>query len=231
MENEDKFKLSVNLAVQTIECGGEVSRAEETIRRINDYNCNVFATTNLIVAQKENDTQVRRIYKGNVNLSELARINSVSRALANESIAIQNYIEYESPTIELISNFFATASFSIFFGGNLIDALFAGLISIAISIGKFNKIEFNTFSKNLVSAFFATILSFIPSLLKISVHQDKIIIGTIMLLVPGLTVVNAIRDMMNSDLLAGMGELFDAVMSALSIAFAVAGALWLFGKI
>ena len=126
---------------------------------------------------------------------------------------------------------FATASFSLFFGGNLIDALFAGLISIAISIGKFNKIEFNTFSKNLVSTFFATILSFVPSLLKISVHQDKIIIGTIMLLVPGLTVVNAIRDMMNSDLLAGMGELFDAVMSALSIAFAVAGALWLFGKI
>lgn len=231
MENEDKFKLSVDLAVQTIECGGEVSRAEETIRRINDYNCNVFATTNLIVAQKGKDTQVRRIYKGNVNLSELARINSVSRSLANESIAIQNYIEYESPIIELISNFFATASFSLFFDGNLIDALFAGLISIAISIGKFNKIEFNTFSKNLVSAFFATILSFIPSVLKISVHQDKIIIGTIMLLVPGLTVVNAIRDMMNSDLLAGMGELFDAVMSALSIAFAVAGALWLFGKI
>ena len=230
MENEDKFKLSVDLAVQTIECGGEVSRAEETIRRINDCNCNVFATTNLIVAQK-GKVKHRRIYKGNVNLSELARINSVSRALANESNAIQNYTEYESPIIELISNFFATASFSLFFGGNLIDALFAGLISIAISIGKFNKIEFNTFSKNLVSTFFATILSFVPSLLKISVHQDKIIIGTIMLLVPGLTVVNAIRDMMNSDLLAGMGELFDAVMSALSIAFAVAGALWLFGKI
>ena len=52
MENEDKFKLSVDLAVQTIECGGEVNRAEETVRRINDCNCNVFATTNLIVAQK-----------------------------------------------------------------------------------------------------------------------------------------------------------------------------------
>lgn len=116
MENEDKFKLSVDLAVQTIECGGEVNRAEETIRRINNCNCNVFATTNLIVAQKGKYTQVRRIYKGNVNLSELARINSVSRALANESNAIQNYTEYESPIIELISNFFATASFSLFFG-------------------------------------------------------------------------------------------------------------------
>ena len=90
---------------------------------------------------------------------------------------------------------------------------------------------FRSFSKNLVSAFIATVLSFIPSILGISVHQDKIIIGTIMLLVPGLTVVNAIRDMMNSDLLAGMSELFGAVMSALSIAFAVAGALWLFDKI
>lgn len=231
MENEDKFKLSVDLAVQTIECGGEVSRAEETIRRINDYKCNVFATTSLIVAQKGKDTQVRRIYKDNVNLSELARINSVSRALANESTAIKNFVEYDKPIIEHISNFFATASFSLFFGGNLTDALFAGLISIVISVGKFNKIEFNIFSKNLVSAFIATVLSFIPSILGISVHQDKIIIGTIMLLVPGLTVVNAIRDMMNSDLLAGMSELFGAVMSAMSIAFAVAGALWLFNKI
>ena len=41
-------------------------------------------------------------------------------------------------------------------------------------------------------------------------------------LVPGLTVVNATRDMMNSDLLAGMSELFNAIMSALSIAFGVA---------
>ena len=83
----------------------------------------------------------------------------------------------------------------------------------------------------MVSSFAASVLSFIPEYLGIEIHQDKIIIGTIMLLVPGLTVVNATRDMMNSDLLAGMSELFNAMMSALSIAFGVAGALWIFGKI
>lgn len=48
----NNFELSVDLARQTIECGGEVSRAEETVRRLNNYDCNVFATTSLIVAQK-----------------------------------------------------------------------------------------------------------------------------------------------------------------------------------
>ena len=119
----------------------------------------------------------------------------------------------------------------VIFGGMLIDAVFSGIIALIISIAQFNKIEFNLFSKNLVSSFVASVLSFIPGYLGIEVHQDKIIIGTIMLLVPGLTVVNATRDMMNSDLLAGMSELFNAIMSALSIAFGVAGALWIFGKI
>ena len=38
---DDNFKLSVDLAKQTIECGGEVSRSEETIRRINQNDCSV----------------------------------------------------------------------------------------------------------------------------------------------------------------------------------------------
>lgn len=33
----NNFELSVDLARQTIECGGEVSRAEETVRRLNNY--------------------------------------------------------------------------------------------------------------------------------------------------------------------------------------------------
>lgn len=227
----NNFELSVDLARQTIECGGEVSRAEETVRRLNNYDCNVFATTSLIVAQKGEKTAVRRIYKDKIDLAMLARINSLSRSLANESTDIKNYTAYESKAAETISNFFAAFFFSLFFGGMLIDAVFSGIIAVIISIAQFNKIEFNLFSKNLVSSFAASVLSFIPGYLGIEVHQDKIIIGTIMLLVPGLTVVNATRDMMNSDLLAGMSELFNAIMSALSIAFGVAGALWIFGKI
>ncbi|MDD6659158.1 MAG: threonine/serine exporter family protein [Eubacteriales bacterium] len=227
---DDNFKLSVDLAKQTIECGGEVSRSEETIRRINQNDCSVFALPSLIVAQKGNETQVRRIYKSEINLASLARINSVSRKLANESNMIRNYKAVEADIFLRICDFLACASFSIFFGGNITDAAISGIIATIISIAKFNKLCLNQFSNNLISSFIAGVLSFVPILLKMNVHQDKIIIGTIMLFVPGLTVVNAIRDMMNSDLLAGMYELFGAIMSALSIAFGIAGAFWLFGK-
>ena len=184
----------------------------------------------LIVAQKGNETQVRRIYKSDINLASLARINSVSRKLASESNMIRNYKAVEADIFLRICDFLACASFSIFFGGNITDAAISGIIATIISMAKFNKLCLNQFSNNLISSFIAGVLSFVPILLKMNVHQDKIIIGTIMLFVPGLTVVNAIRDMMNSDLLAGMYELFGAIMSALSIAFGIAGAFWLFGK-
>lgn len=143
----NNFELSVDLARQTIECGGEVSRAEETVRRLNNYDCNVFATTSLIVAQKGEKTAIRRIYKDKIDLAMLARINSLSRSLANESTAIKNYTAYESKAAETISNFFAAFFFSLFFGGMLIDAVFSGIIAVIISIAQFNKIEFNLFSK------------------------------------------------------------------------------------
>ena len=163
----NNFELSVDLARQTIECGGEVSRAEETVRRLNNYDCNVFATTSLIVAQKGEKTAVRRIYKDEIDLAMLARINSLSRSLANESAAIKNYTAYESKAAETISNFFAAFFFSLFFGGMLIDAVFSGIIAVIISIAQFNKIELNLFSKNLVSSFAASVLSFIPEYLSL----------------------------------------------------------------
>ena len=231
MEDDDKFELSVDLAVKTIECGGEVSRSEETVKRINGCKCNVFAIPSLIVAQKGSNTQIRRICKEEIDLAELARINSVSRKLCSESSTVKNYEAFESKTFLKICDFSACACFAIFFGGNINDAICSGIIATVISSLKFNKIGLNLFSNNLVSSFIAGLLSFIPTAVNFNVHTDKIIIGTIMLFVPGLTVVNAIRDMMASDLLAGMYELFNAVMSALSIAFGVAGAFWIIGKI
>ena len=47
---------------------------------------------------------------------------------------------------------------------------------------------------------------------------DKTIIGSIMLLVPGLAITNAIRDTIAGDFLAGITKAFEAVLVAVSIA-------------
>lgn len=229
--SENIFKASVNIAEGIIKSGGEISRAEDTVTRINaatGQSCRVFALPSLIIAQCNGNTQIRRIYKSDINLCELIRLNSISRRLCgNYSRQWKKSDGEYSSAVEAASVFAATGAFAVFFGGNLTDAVFAGIIGIIISPpGK--RTSLPVFISNLADSFTAGVLSFLPQLFGFKTHQDKIIIGTIMVLVPGLTVVNAIRDMMSSDMFAGLTELATAIISALAIAFGAAGAAALF---
>ncbi len=233
MKDKEIFSLSLDIGQGIITSGGEVQRAEDTIKRINrayGQKCTVLAIPSLIIAQSGKNIQIRRIENEDINLAELSCLNSLSRKMCNEldnEINITKNKIY-SKQLQLICIAIATGSFSMFFGGNIIDALIAALIGIIITFSGYKRISLAAFSSNLIDSFIAAIIAnaaaqFIPN-----THSDKIIIGTIMLLVPGLTVVNAMRDMMSNDLIAGMIELFNAVISALGIAFGTAGAILLF---
>ena len=52
-------------------------------------------------------------------------------------------------------------------------------------------------------------------------QYDKIIIGGIMPLVPGIAITNSIRDFINSDYLSGSIRLIDALLTAFCIAVGV----------
>ena len=49
-------------------------------------------------------------------------------------------------------------------------------------------------------------------------HVDKVIIGNIMTLIPGIGLTNAIRDLFTGDSIAGLLRSIEAVLTALSIA-------------
>lgn len=233
MDDNNLFTTSLDIAQEMIECGGEIHRAEEAVIRTNRSNKNikVFALPTMIIAQDDDNAQIRRIYTRDENLSKLTELNAKARRLCGD-ISIEHSAEKEySPMLKIISIFFATASFCIFFGGGIIDAFFSGFIGIIITYAGYKHINFPIFSSNLIDAFIAGTLALIPRYIGINTNYNMVIIGTIMLLVPGLTVVNAIGDMMNDDLTAGLIELVNAVMSALSIAFGIGGALILFNKI
>lgn len=232
MTDRNAFIKSIDIAKKIIENGGEISRAEDTVKRINNtfgQECRVFALPTLIIAQCGDFTQIRRIVPRDADLAELTRLNSLSRSIcksSNREISESdgNYADI----VQRISVFGATGAFSLFFGGNLLDAVFSGLIGLIITYTPYKKISLPLFSSNLLDSFIAGVLACLPAVFGVDTHRDKIIIGTIMLLVPGLTVVNAIRDMMSSDLFAGLIELVIAIMSALGIALGTAGALLIF---
>lgn len=231
MNDKEIFSLSLDIGQEIIRTGGEISRAEDTVIRINKAygnSCQVFALPSIIIAQSGENIQIRKIKREDTDLAELSRLNALSRRLCFENSKEINitkktvYTRFQEFTAVCV----ATASFCIFFGGSITDALLCALIGAVIDrIDKRNS-DFPLFTSNLISAFFSAVLAYIPLKIGISVQPDKIIIGTIMLLVPGLTVVSAIRDMMKGDMIAGLFELFSSIMSALAIAFGVAGGIW-----
>ena len=65
----------------------------------------------------------------------------------------------------------------------------------------------------------------------LGVQLDKVIIGDIMLFIPGLGIVNAVRDLLYGDIMTGFFRLVEAIIIAGAIACGIAMALLLFGGI
>ena len=51
---------------------------------------------------------------------------------------------------------------------------------------------------------------------------DQVIIGNIMLLIPGLATVNALKDLISGEMMTGMLRLSDALIQAIAIAIGFA---------
>lgn len=236
---EEVLSISLEIGAALIESGGEIGRSEDTVRRIN-LACNaksaqVWALPSVIAAtvtakSGKTLTQTKRIRTDDINLAELDRLNALSRRICSGEpvyFSITKNREYSQLT-DLLCTFLATAAFCIYFGGHIMDAFFAGITGILISNYR-NDIG-NSFAATLLDSTAAGLLSFVPQVLGLNCHADNIIIGTIMLLVPGLTVGNALRDMISGDIYAGLMRLIHAILSALAIALGCSFAVFIFGR-
>ena len=65
--------------------------------------------------------------------------------------------------------------------------------------------------------------------LGIGQNTDKVMIGSIMLLIPGINLMNALRDMMCGDIITGILRLAEALMMAVAIAAGFGVAIMLMG--
>lgn len=254
MENSpgsgDELLLSAALDVgeQLLVCGGEVGRVEDTIRRIcvsyGAERTDVFAITSSIVVTMHRAgravTQTRRISRQQTDFLRLEALNALSRDVCAHTPPVETLGGRVRETVssgrdilplDILGYMLASGAFAVFFGGGGRDALGAALGGLLILFlerkGKplchSQLIYFLLCS--LISGLFAagcTALGLCP-------HMDKVMIGDIMLLIPGVPMTNAIRDLMTGDTISGMLRLLEALIQAAAIACGFALALWLTG--
>ncbi len=218
--------------------GAEVSRVEDTMERLGKaYRFNrvdIFSITSSIVltVQAENGeviTQTRRIRSTQVDMEKIVHINALSRDLCLSPKGVedlQKCITDISGTkkypalVKLLAYPLISGPLTVFFGGSLIDAaasLISGLfLSIIIALGY--KMKMQSLVLYLLCSFVTGLAVILLINLGIGASFDKIIIGNIMLLIPGISLTTSLRDMIRGDLITGLLGLCEALLKAFAIA-------------
>ena len=233
-----------------LESGAEIRRVEDTMERIcrayGAEHVEVFAITATIQASVrmpngEYSSQMRRVYGSSNNFRLREDFNALSRLICTEGLSIDEVqlrireMRRSQKPHSWIADFggaFAAAGFSVFFGGSLADGLMSGVIGLVMLIvGGIVLKNVGVFAKTLINSFIAGILTECAVHLYSGFHADMIMIATIMLLIPGSSFCNALRDLFSGDTFAGSARLVQSVLLALTIASGYSLAILIFGGV
>lgn len=109
--------------------------------------------------------------------------------------------------------------FCLLFGGSWSEfgvALIVGFL-VATSLKYISKLPINGFLLNALAAMLIVLIAKTIDIWVPFIRLDVIIIGGIMILVPGLQIVNAIHDTMSGDLVAGTARGVEAIIMTVGI--------------
>ena len=87
----------------------------------------------------------------------------------------------------------------------------------------------NTIVFNFIASLVSGVLIAVASRLVLAMSPGMVTIGVIMLLIPGIPMTNAIRDMINGDTISGIMRFVESLLWATSLALGFMVAMWLFG--
>ena len=238
MNPEQLISCALDIGEQMLLSGAEVGRVETTVKLIcTAYGCSrtdVFTITSSIVVSIVTSngvhmTQTRRILGAATDLTRLDRLNSLSREICRTTPEYA-YVEKRIKEIcagkrfpmwvEALASALIAGAFALFFGGSWADSGVASLLGFGLRYvtGLLQKAGMNQIFVNAVASFLLSVCAICLTGCGLGQDVNMIIIGNIMLLIPGIALTNSLRDMISGDIMSGMLRFFDAVLVAAAIA-------------
>ena len=244
---EDEILCEIlNMAEAMLNHGAEVNRVEDTLQRMgNAYGSSqmqVFVITSsiLVTMMCENGrqiTQSRRLKDvGETDFYKLEELNALSRRCCRNPLKIQvlrqEILRIEGKTHPKIHTYIGSvlgvSGFCMFFGGEIQDAVVAGLFAVLICYLQehLQKRCTNRAVFLLLCSFLCGVGICLAASLADNLHADKIMIGDIMVLIPGIALTNAVRDILIGDTISGFMRLIEAFLWAGALAVGFMAAIW-----
>jgi uncharacterized membrane protein YjjP (DUF1212 family) len=243
----------MDITRQMVECGAEARRVENTaLRLVEAYGfelrCANAINAEVDVSIKAPDgshyTQQARVLSIGTDLGKLERLNAMARQICERKPGVEEIRamlereqqEHYSAWLELAGYLIMTFAFAIFFGGDVLDGVASALVALLI-FGT-NQLLNHRLDSNQSKLFYTFIACFLSGCMAIGLvklglghHADKIMIGDVMLFIPGLSIVNGVRELFYRDIITGLYRLVEAIILAVAIAAGFGVAILLLGGI
>lgn len=222
--------------------GSEIYRVEDTINRIcSAYNikCECFVTpTGIFISgwsknnPKNSVSLIKRIKSRTINLHSIEAINTFSRSLQIKKVPYDEAMKLlrdmkRAPYFpfyrRLIAAGVTSFAYGMLFGNTAINGLIASFISIVIYAfrDKMSRISLSPFFLDFIWSFIAGFLAIIADKFVVPIDVDSVIIGSIIVLFPGLAITNGIRDALYGDILSSQARLTEALFTVTAIGVGV----------
>lgn len=232
------FICAMDIGEQMLISGAEVHRVEESIERMcyafGAKRVDIFTITSSMIAtvyttDGKHHTASRRITAATTDFEKIHHLNELSRKICEQKLsaeeiqkelkAIENCKTYPL-WLEVLCYALIAAAFTLFFGGNIAESVVSLIIGAIVRFAVLfsEKTIANKIFGKFFSSTVATALAFLAVNTGILNSVDKVIIGNIMTLIPGVGLTNALRDLFTGDSIAGLLRSIEAVLSGLAIA-------------
>lgn len=177
-------------------------------------------------------TIVKAVNERGMNLNKIEKVNDISRRYCGGDLSLEDTYNslkniggnQYSRTIYNLAIVIIAAGFAMMFGGHVVDvvgaAIVGALTALIITVGE--KTKMNVILADIFSSVGIALLAMLlQAFVFPTMDADIVIISSIMLLVPGVTITSAIRDTMQGDYLSGAAKVLEAFLKAGSVALGV----------
>lgn len=228
------------LAGEIMLCSGaETYRVEDTMYHIlktsNIASTQVIAMmTGIVITLNDKSmeqpvTMMRRVSERSTNVSNIIKVNDISRRYCGGKITLDEAYEelkrakgkqYKRALYNLATVGIAVG-FTMMFGGNLQEIIAAAIVGVVLAcimtlgkIAKINGVLVHVFSGLGIAMLAVAIRRFLFA----DISTDIVVVSSIMPIVPGVAITNAIRDTIQGDYLSGCARILEALLVAMAIA-------------
>lgn len=223
-----------------MESGAETYRVEDTMLRMarsqNMMDAQSYVTPTGIIFSlgRTHPTRITSISTRITDLHRIVLVNNISRKLTSQMITLEQAHDelkkiektnYFLPIlVQVLAASIASGCFLLMFNGIVTDipaAFVAGGLGLYIVTVIHNLTRVKFFSE-FSAAVAVGVVASLAVHFGVGTEIDKIIIGSVMPLVPGLIITNAVRDLMAGHFTAGMAKGAEAFLTAFAIGSGIA---------